>query len=236
MNNNSKLYLIPSNIGETDLGNLFPQFNFEIINSIDYYIVEEERTARRFLRKMGIKKRIDELTFFELNEHSKNINLNPYLQPCLDGNNVGLLSEAGTPCVADPGNLIVTKVHQFGIEVVPLIGPNSILLALMASGFNGQNFAFNGYLPVERPQRESQINFFENLMIKTAQTQIFIETPYRNNHLLDSFLKVCNPETRLCIACNLTTDNQKVISQSISKWKKGTYDFHKMPAIFLIVR
>lgn len=236
MTNNPKLYLIPSNLGETDFSNLFPQFNFDIINSIDYYIVEEERTARRFLRKMGIKKRIDELTFFELNEHSKNVNLNPYLQPCLDGKNMGLLSEAGTPCVADPGNLVVAKAHQFGIEVVPLVGPNSILLALMASGFNGQSFAFNGYLPVERPQRESQIKFFENLMIKTSQTQIFIETPYRNNHLLDSFLQVCNPETRLCVACDLTTDNQKVISQSVSKWKKSIVDLHKIPAIFLIGR
>ena len=230
------LYLLPAPLGEADFSQLFPPFNLEIINSINHYIVEELRTARRLLRKMNINKSIDQLEFEVLNEHFKNVDYNALLKPCLDGNPMGLFSEAGTPCVADPGNRVVEKAHQLGIQVIPLIGPNSILLALMASGFNGQNFAFNGYLPVERGAREKQIAFLENLTKKTGQTQIFFETPYRNNHLLESVLNVCAPETRLCVACNLTTEQQTVVSQSIAKWKKSKADFYKVPVIFLLAR
>lgn len=230
------LYLLPSPIGEADLSHIFPPFNLEIINNINYYIVEDLRTSRRLLRKMDIQKRIDELEFFELNEHTRNVNFDEYLQPCMDGFPMGLMSEAGTPCVADPGNRVVARAHQLGIQVIPLIGPNSILLSLMASGFNGQQFAFNGYLPVERSKREKEILFFETLLKKIGQTQIFIETPYRNNHLLESFVAVCAPETRLCVAYNLTQENQVVISQSISKWKKTKVDLHKQPAVFLLGR
>ena len=230
------LYLIPAPLGEADFSLLFPPFNLEIINSIDHYIVEELRTARRLLRKMNIQKSIDELTFSLLNEHTKNADLNEYLSPCLSGNPMGLLSEAGTPCIADPGSSVVAKAHQLGIEVIPLIGPNSIMLALMASGFNGQYFTFNGYLPIDRNQRETEIRFLETLLKKNGQTQIFIETPYRNNHLLDSFLTVCASETRLCVACNLSTPEQWIKSQSISKWRKEKIDLHKKPVVFLLGR
>jgi len=230
------LYLLPAPLGETNFNILFPPFNLEIINNIDHYIVEELRTARRLLRKMNINKPIDQLSFSLLNEHTKNVNLNEYLTPCLEGKNMGLLSEAGTPCIADPGNSVVAKAHQLGIEVIPLIGPNSIMLALMASGFNGQYFSFHGYLPVDRNQRESEIRFLESLLKKNGQTQIFIETPYRNNHLLDSILSVCAPETRLCVACQLATPEQWIKSQSISKWQKEKIDLHKKPVVFLLGR
>ena len=230
------IYLIPSPLGDSELSAIFPPFNLEIINTIDHYIVEELRTARRFLRRMGINKPIDQLFFSELNEHTKNVDFNEYLQPCLEGKAMGLLSEAGTPCIADPGSKVVAKAHQLGIPVKPLIGPNSILLSLMGSGFNGQQFSFNGYLPIERPQRESQILFFESLLKKTGQTQIFIETPYRNNHLFESILHVCAPETRLCIACDLTTENEFITTQSVAKWKKMKIDLHKKPTVFILGR
>ena len=197
-----RLFLIPSSLGEKDFDFLFPRYNAEIINSIDVYIVEDLRTGRRFLKKLGIQKAIDELEFFILNEHTQGVDLNEYLRCCEEGRNVGLMSDAGTPCIADPGNVVVAKAHQLGIEVVPLIGPNSIVLALMGSGFNGQSFAFNGYLPVEQDRRESRLKALEVLVIKNNQTQLFIETPYRNNHLFQSILRVCQPDTRLCIACN----------------------------------
>ncbi len=230
------LYLLPAPLGEADFNLLFPPFNLEIINSIHYYIVEELRTARRLLRKMNINKPIEQLTFSLLNEHTKNVNPNDYLAPCLAGNPMGLLSEAGTPCIADPGSSLVAKAHQLGIEVIPLIGPNSIMLALMASGFNGQRFTFNGYLPIDRNEREREIRFLESLLKKNGQTQIFIETPYRNNHLLDSIITVCAPETRVCVACNLATPEQWIKSQSVSKWRKEKIDLHKKPAVFLLGR
>lgn len=231
-----KLYLIPSPLGEKDFGYIFPAFNSEIINSIDVYIVEDLRTERRFLKKLGIVKPIDDLEFFILNEHTQGVDLNEYLKCCEEGKNVGLISDAGTPCIADPGNVVVAKAHQLGIEVEPLIGPNSIVLALMASGFNGQSFAFNGYLPVEQDRRESQLKALEAKIIKNNQTQLFIETPYRNNHLFQSILRVCQPNTRLCIACNMATDEQFVKSQSVSRWKKEQIDLHKKPTVFVLGR
>lgn len=235
-----KLYLIPTPIGEGEFSSFFPAFNAEIINEIDYYIVEELRTARRFLRYAGINKRIDELQFFELNEHTQGVELNEYLQPCLDGHHVGLMSEAGVPCVADPGNVAVAKAHQLGIEVVPLIGPSSIILALMGSGLNGQNFTFHGYLPVEPYDREKRLKSLEADAIKTGRTHLFIETPYRNRRMADSICKVCQPATRICIAAGLTTPEQFLKTQSVSKWRKHFEDernlLDKRPCIFLIGR
>lgn len=235
-----KLYLIPTPIGEGEFNSFFPAFNAEIINEIDYYIVEELRTARRFLRYAGINKRIDELQFFELNEHTQGVELNEYLQPCLDGHHVGLMSEAGVPCVADPGNVAVAKAHQLGIEVVPLIGPSSIILALMGSGLNGQNFTFHGYLPVEPYDREKRLKSLEADAIKTGRTHLFIETPYRNRRMADSICKVCQPATRICIAAGLTTPEQFLKTQSVSKWRKHFEDernlLDKRPCIFLIGR
>ena len=235
-----KLYLIPTPIAEGDFNNFFPSFNAEIVNDIDYYIVEELRTARRFLRYAGIRKKIDELQFFELNEHTQGVELNEYLQPCLDGHNMGLMSEAGVPCVADPGNKAVEKAHQLGIEVVPLIGPSSIILALMGSGLNGQNFVFHGYLPVEQYDREKKLKAIEAVAIKTGQSQMFIETPYRNRRMADSICKVCQPATRVCIAAGLTSENALLKTQSVSKWRKHFEDernaLDKRPCIFVIGR
>lgn len=235
-----KLYLIPTPIAEGEFGRFFPAFNAEIINLIDYYIVEELRTARRFLRYAGINKRIDELTFFELNEHTQGVELNEYLQPCLDGHNVGLMSEAGIPCVADPGNVAVTKAHQLDIPVVPLIGPSSLFLALMGSGLNGQDFTFHGYLPVSPDERERKIKAIENDALKSGRTHLFIETPYRNRRMIDSICRVCQPATRLCIAANLTAEDQLLKTQSIAKWRKYFNDdknlLGKQPCIFIIGR
>ena len=234
--NKGRLYLIPSSLGEKDFDFLFPRYNAEIINDIDVYIVEDLRTGRRFLKKLGIKKAIDDLEFFLLNEHTQGVDLNEYLRCCDEGKNVGLMSDAGTPCIADPGNVVVAKAHQLGIEVVPLIGPNSIVLALMGSGFNGQSFAFNGYLPVEQDRREARLKALEMLVIKNNQSQLFIETPYRNNHLFQSILRVCQPDTRLCIACNMTTDEQFLKSQSVARWRKEQIDLHKKPTVFVLGR
>lgn len=229
-----KLILIPSPLGENDFSRIFPSYNSEIIQEIDYFIVENLRTGRRFLKKLGMQKPIDSLHFFELNEHTKRSETEEFVQPCLDGFNVGLLSDAGTPCVADPGNVIVAKAQKEDIEVVPLIGPNSILLALMASGLNGQSFSFNGYLPVDQYGREKELRFYESLYRKTGQTQIFIETPYRNNHFFNSILSVCNPDLRVCVACNVATPDQFIKTQTIAKWKKTHIDLHKKPTVFLI--
>lgn len=235
---NGKLYLLPTPIAEGEFGNFFPAFNAEIINHIDHYIVEELRTARRFLRYAGIAKRIDELTFYELNEHTQGVELNEYLQPCLDGHNVGLMSEAGVPCVADPGSKAVEKAHQLGIEVVPLIGPSSLILALMGSGLNGQNFTFHGYLPVNPDDRERKIKALESDALKSGRTHMFIETPYRNRRMTDSICRVCQPATRLCIAANVTAQDQLLKTQSIAKWRKYFSEeknqLGKQPCIFLI--
>lgn len=232
----ANLYLIPSPLGESDFTAVFPAWNSEIIQTIDTYIVEDVRTERRFLKKLGIKKPIDELTFFHLDKHSKDLDLRQFLSPCLEGKNVGLLSDAGVPCIADPGNLVVATAHRMGITVVPLVGPSSILLSLMASGFNAQSFAFHGYLPSEQPDRERMLKTLEAAAGRTHQTQIFIETPYRNNHILKSVLSVCAPDTRLCVAVDLTTSEETIISQTVAQWRKERIDLHKRPAIFLISR
>lgn len=228
------LYLIPTPLGENDFNALFPAVNEEIINTIDDFIVEDLRTGRRFVKKAGMRKPIDTLNFMLLNEHTRDVDVKQYLQPCLEGKHVGLMSDAGTPCVADPGNVVVAAAHRMGIPVVPLVGPNSIIMSLMASGLNGQNFAFNGYLPVERDRRENTLRILESLMYKHNQTQIFIETPYRNNHMIDSVLKVCNPATVLCVAADVATPQQTIVARTVAKWKKSQYDFHKRPAVFLL--
>jgi 16S rRNA (cytidine1402-2'-O)-methyltransferase len=240
MDKYGKLYLIPTPIAEGAFGTFFPSVNADIINETDYYIVEALRTARRFLRYAGIRKPIDELTFFELNEHTQGVELNDYLQPCLEGKNVAVMSEAGVPCVADPGHKAVEKAHQLGIEVVPLIGPSSLILALMGSGMNGQNFTFHGYLPAEQYDREKKLVEIEFVAVKTGQTQMFIETPYRNNRMTASICKVLQPATRVCIAANLTAENALLKTQSVSKWRKyfekESNQLGKVPCIYLINR
>ncbi len=231
-----KLYLIPSTLGGENLDMTVVPFLKAIINDIDHYIVENERHARRYLRSLEIGKPIVELTLHLLDKRSKPKEINHYLNATNNGQNIGLISEAGCPGVADPGALIVAMAHEKGIQVVPITGPSSILLALMASGFNGQQFTFNGYLPRERPQRIRRFKELEALANKTGNTQIFMDTPYRNNHVMEDLLIHCHPNTKLCIAADITMESEFIKTKSIKDWKKKKIDLHKRPLMFLIGR
>jgi len=232
--NKGKLYLIPSLLAETSAEHVIPQSTLHVIRQLDHFIIEELRTARRFLKKAGILKAIDELDLKEYNEHAKNEDLLPYLNPALEGHDIGLLSEAGTPCIADPGNLIVELAHQLNIRVIPLSGPSSIILALMASGFNGQNFAFVGYLPIERNLRIKRIRELETIVREKDQTQIFIEAPYRNNQLFAALTDVCKGDTHLCLAIDITAENEIIAVKNIREWRKEKPELNKRPTVFLL--
>ncbi|MDR2938579.1 MAG: SAM-dependent methyltransferase [Prevotellaceae bacterium] len=226
------LYLIPSTLGDCCTADVLPQRTAEIVNRIAHYVVENTRSARRFLSKLGIQQSIDSLSFTELNEHTSLAEVAPLLAPLLDGNDVGIISEAGVPSVADPGAALVRLAHEKNIRVVPLVGPSSILLALMASGFNGQAFAFSGYLPVKPDERTHAI---KNLEKRSAhETQIFMETPYRNNKLIADLLSICAPQTKLCLAADITLETEFISTKTISEWKKKTPDLNKRPCIFLL--
>ena len=199
------LYLIPSVLGESMPDAVFPAVNREIIGGLKYFIVEEIRTARRFLKKIIPEIDIDSLTFVLYNEHSGDTGASSFLEPVLNGQDAGIIPEAGTPCVADPGAIVVRLAHESGIRVVPMVGPSSLLLALMASGFNGQNFVFHGYLPIDKKDRARRLREIEQDIIRKDQTQIFIETPYRNLQLLQAITETCQESTLLCIAASLTT-------------------------------
>jgi len=228
------LYLIPTPLGETGFEIGLPAYNMQILDHIEIFIVEELRTARRFLRKAGYTKDFETVTFYLLNEHTPDVEAASMLELSLAGKNIGLLSEAGLPCVADPGNIVVRLAHRKGIRVVPLIGPSSIMLALMASGLNGQNFAFHGYLPVKPDERSRALRELDHAATKSNQTQIFIETPYRNLQMLESIIKTCHPSLRLCIAVDLTLETEWIRSIPVSEWKKQKPDLHKRPAVFLL--
>jgi 16S rRNA (cytidine1402-2'-O)-methyltransferase len=229
-----KLYLIPSDLGtESPSEQLTPEI-IKAISELNYFIVEEIRTARRFIKKVVPSKDINSLQFGILNEHTALHELESLIEPLKD-NSVGLLSEAGVPCVADPGALIVNKAHQMGIEVVPLVGPSSILLALIASGLNGQNFAFNGYLPIKHDERARKLKQLEKRSIDENQTQLFIEAPYRNNQMLADIITSCLPSTLLNVACDLTLLTQYIKTQSINHWKKEKVDLHKRPTVFALL-
>lgn len=232
--NKGVLYLIPSFLSETDFENVFPELNRKITLNLDEFIVEELKTARRFLRKIGYKKDFDEVVFHLLNEHTEETEVEGFLDSLKAGKNVGLLSEAGTPCIADPGAEIVRIAQQRNIKVVPLIGPSSIYLALMASGFNGQNFIFHGYLPVDKRDRKRKLLELERNAGKLGQTQIFIETPYRNNQMLQSIIEVCNPETLFCVATNITGTDESIVSKRVKDWRKTNLNIHKQPTVFLL--
>jgi 16S rRNA (cytidine1402-2'-O)-methyltransferase len=236
-NNNmktGKLYLIPTPLGEPGLRDVLPHGNLAIIENIEIFIVEEIRTARRFLKQTGISKPIHTLIFHELNEHTRSEETVNYLDGALEGKDIVLLSEAGLPCIADPGNTIVRLAHQKGIQVIPLVGPSSLLLALMASGLNGQQFIFHGYLPIKPNERNNAIRQLEKDIHLHHRTQLFIEAPYRNNGMLESILKACNPETMLCVAADLTQETEYISSRPIRLWKKDIPDLHKRPAVFLL--
>lgn len=228
------LYLVPNTLSDGEWQNVLPSSIPSVISETGFYIVENLRNARRFLKQVNNKINIDELTFFELNKHTDPNELPAFLKPLEQGENVAVISEAGCPGVADPGAEIVKIAHQKGYKVVPLTGPSSVILALMASGLNGQNFAFNGYLPVKHQERTKAISNIEKLVYSTGQTQIFIETPYRNNQIINDLLKTCSSSTLLCIAANLTGKDEFIATKTISAWKKEKPDLHKQPAIFLI--
>jgi len=230
------LYLIPVPLSGGDPAVSLPQSTLDLILSLHVFIVEDIRTARRFLRTAGYKGDFSNVVFHTLNEHTAPEAVPVMLDNMTNGINAGLLSEAGVPCVADPGNLVVAAAHQLGFKVVPLIGPSSVLLALMASGFNGQHFVFHGYLPVKNPVRVNKIKEIESEAYRKDQTQVFIETPYRNQQVLESLVKTCRDQTLLCIACNLGSQDELIISKPIIWWKQNHPDIHKKPAVFLLYR
>ncbi len=232
----AELYLVPNLLSEGDWQNVLPARIFPVVSNTQNFVVENIRTARRFLKQVNQEINIDRLTFFELNKFTQPEDLPRFLKPLENGEDVAVISEAGCPGVADPGADIVRLAHQKGYKVVPIVGPSSIILALMASGMNGQNFAFNGYLPVKVNERSKSILNLDKQVRNTGQTQIFIETPYRNNQLVNDLLKTCSPSTLLCIAANLTGKNEFVVTKTIGLWKGNVPDLHKQPAIFLIGR
>lgn len=229
-----KLYLIPVPLTEGKPSDSLPLSTLETIISLRNFIAEDTRSARRFLRAAGYSGDFQDIVFHLLNEHTQPDAIPEMLKETIHGSHTGLLSEAGTPCIADPGALVVAHAHQQQVAVVPLIGPSSILLALMASGFNGQYFIFHGYLPVKRAERLAKIKEIESQAYRLNQTQIFIETPYRNLNLFSSLVQTCKDQTLLCIACNLGAPDEMIISKPVVWWKKNAPEIHKKPAVFLL--
>lgn len=228
------LYLIPSPLGEEFNPDIFPPQIKHIIEKTDHFIVENEKEARRFIKKITPAKEQSLLKLYPLNKHTSSTAMATYLDPCLAGSDMGLISDAGCPGVADPGAEIVEKAYRLDIKVKPLVGPSSILLAMMSSGLNGQNFAFNGYLPIDKIERKKAIKALESKSQKTDQSQIFMETPYRNEKLLEDLKQVLNHNTQLCIAYELTQAEEFVKTMNVGLWKKTKINFHKKPAIFII--
>lgn len=228
------LYLIPTKLGPTSYERVFPEYNRKIILGLENFIIEDVRSARRFLKSIHYPGNFDNVNFQEISKHIKEEETYSYLIPLQDSINIGLMSEAGVPCVADPGNLIVAHAHALGYQVVPLIGPSSILLALIASGFNGQNFSFLGYLPVKPNERNKKIKEIETDSRRTGQTMIFIETPYRNDQLFKSITENCNADTMLCIATDISLETEFIKSKNIANWKKAPPNLQKRPTVFLI--
>ena len=230
-----KLFLIPTELGEGALHPI-PEYVVEKIHALRYFIAERAKTARHFIKSTKPPYPISDLTVMELNKRVDTQEKKSFLQPLLDGKDVGLVSEAGCPGVADPGAEIVKMAHERGIEVHPLVGPSSILLALMGSGMNGQSFAFNGYLSPKKPQLSSDLKRMEQLSAKHRQTQIFIETPYRNNGFVETALSTLSTNTRFCIACDLTLSSQYIVTKTVANWRKSEIpDLHKRLAVFLIL-
>ena len=229
-----KLYLIPTPLGENAVHTI-PPYVIEQMHQLEFFIAERAKTARAFIKTTQPVKAFSELTFFELNKRTTQDEYRTFLQPAEKGNDIGLMSEAGCPGVADPGARMVQMAHQKGIEVVPFVGPSSILLALMGSGMNGQSFCFNGYLPAKRPDLAKKFKHIEQLSRRQKQTQIFMETPYRNEGMLEEAFKALAPDTRLCIAADISLDTQYIMTRRIKEWRKVTLPkLHKRPAIFLI--
>lgn len=229
------LYLIPVTLGDDNVTQVLPLPVIELAKQLDTFVVETEKVARHFLSTIKTIKPVRELTLLSLNEHTDDKALKALLGSLLAGNDVGLMSDAGCPGVADPGAKLVALAHQHGIQVVPLVGPSSILLSLMASGFNGQRFTFLGYIPADKAARVARLKEIEKHSIQFQETQILIETPYRNLHVFDDILATCSPTTKLCVACNVSLSNAFILSQTIAQWKNTPIpDIHKNPTIFLL--
>lgn len=231
---NGNLYLIPTTLGDNEPLEVLPISVKKIIEQTNVYIVENEKAARRFIKKVSSGKSQSALQLFPLNKFTHASILPEYLDPCLNGIHVGLLSDAGCPGIADPGADIVRLAHQKGIKVVPLVGPSSILMAMMSSGMNGQSFTFNGYLPIDKNERKNEIKRLERLSFEQNQSQIFIETPYRNNKMLEELSSTLAANTLVCVACDITLSTEFIKTKTASEWKKNIVDLHKRPTIFII--
>lgn len=231
------LYLLPVTLGDTAIDKVLPAYNAGIIREIKHFIVEDVRSARRFLKKVDREIDIDTLSFYPLNKHTSPEDISGYLNPLAEGHSMGVISEAGCPAVADPGADVVAIAQRRNLKVVPLVGPSSIILSVMASGFNGQSFAFHGYLPIEPNERSKRLKELEGRIYSEHQTQLFIETPYRNHKMLDDILKACRPQTKLCIAANITCEGEYIKTRTVKVWK-GTAlpDLSKIPCIFLLYK
>ncbi len=231
------LYLVPVLLGDTDPERVLPVWNREVILSVKHFIVEDVRSARRFLKKMDREIDIDSLTFYTLNKYTSPEEISGFLTPLEQGFSMGVISEAGCPAIADPGADVVALAQCKGMKVVPLVGPSSILLAVMGSGFNGQSFAFHGYLPIEPGERTKRLKQLEQRMLTEDQTQLFIETPYRNQKMIGEILRTCRPQTKLCIAAGLTCEGEYIRTRTVKEWqKKGIPDLTKVPCIFLLYK
>ncbi|MBQ2855665.1 MAG: SAM-dependent methyltransferase [Bacteroidaceae bacterium] len=230
------LYLIPVTLGDTAIERVLPAYNKEVLLGIKHFIVEDVRSARRFLKKVERSINIDELTFYPLNKHTSPEDISGYLKPLQAGESMGVISEAGCPAVADPGADVVAIAQRKNLKVVPLVGPSSIILSVMGSGFNGQSFAFHGYLPIELSERIKRIKVLEQRIYTENQTQIFIETPYRNNKMMEDIVKNCRPQTKLCIAANITCEGEYIKTKTIKEWQGKLPDLSKIPCIFLIYK
>ena len=231
------MYLLPVTLGATEIDNVLPSYNREIIRQIKFFIVENVRSARRFLKKVDRDINIDELTFYLMDKHTDAAKMASYLKPLEEGNAMGVISEAGCPAVADPGADVVAVAQRKNLRVIPMVGPSSIIMSVMGSGFNGQSFAFNGYLPIEPAERTKRIKQLETRAYTEDQTQLFIETPYRNHKMLEELLRTCKPSTRLCIASGITCAEEYIHTHTIAEWKKiKLHDLSKIPTIFLIYK
>ena len=230
------LYLIPVTLGDTSIEKVLPSYNKEIILGIKHFIVEDVRSARRFLKKVERSINIDELTFYTLNKHTSAEEISGYLKPLLGGESMGVISEAGCPAVADPGADVVAIAQRKNLKVVPLVGPSSIILSVMGSGFNGQSFAFHGYRPIDPSERIKRIKVLEQRIYSENQTQLFIETPYRNNKMMEDIAKNRRPQTKLCIAANITCEDEYIKTKTVKEWQGKLPDLSKIPCIFLIYK
>lgn len=230
------LYLLPVTLGDTSIEKVLPSYNAEIIRGIRHFIVEDIRSARRFLKKVDHDIDIDALAFYPLNKHTSPEDISGYLKPLIGGASMGVISEAGCPAVADPGADVVAIAQCKRLKVVPLVGPSSIILSVMASGFNGQSFAFHGYLPIEPGERAKKLKALEQRVYTESQTQLFIETPYRNHKMIEDILQNCRPQTKLCIAANITCDDEYIQTRAVKDWKGNLPDLSKIPCIFLLYK